>query len=353
MLTSKQQKLIRKYCLLPEFAHPTVWMGFLSAAIAVVLIMIDNVFLYNSTSAWIIGAEIFLPIVFYLGVVIYAVFSVIFGIRSKKWKELVQEVAVRTNFQPYTVEKFDEKINKYVPAGSMTYEESVETLSRHPSQVAERIHLELPSVKNLKRLILILPLVLQVVCFIPQFVHSYHAMEARTETAAAVLEQLDTTFSANGLKTSYDDPNEEYRSIGYEFRAYLPETEDYKSIYLSINVAEDGQIHNTWYFCDVNLNRTKEENLAMAAQSFEQLHALLMDSGVTFSTDAHTEVYALPDAFRTAFSEGSYTEEISLRNKDYDDTNVYYSYRAPSENPSVPYNTPEIYVMISTKSASR
>lgn len=336
MLTRKEEKLICKYCILPTFALPAFRMCFVSAPVAIVLLAIDGAFLHNFTDPLVIGAEIVLPMVFYMGVHIYAQFSYAFGTRSKRWEALVREIAVRSGFPGYIAEKYDDTTGQYGPEEQMTFEESIPLLMRNPEGVAALANVQVPSGKNLKRFILIMPIVLQIVCFIPQFISSAQAMDERREHATMVLEQLDAAFVPGCEKVIWDNPREMYQKSGYAFRAYLPETDGCERIYLWVTVEEDGQIDSIAYYCDVNVERTKDENLALAQQSFEKLHGMLIDSGVTGSTGAVTQIYEMPEELETAFRNGSYYEPIDCNDLWSDGecaARVYWSYEThPQED---------------------
>lgn len=353
MPTAKQKKIIYKYCLLPSFVPPAFLMPILSAVISLTLIAIDQVFLRGSTNITLILAEIMLPVFAYLCIGIYCVFAVLLGVRTKKWDALVHDVAARNHLQPCTVENFDQKTNQYVTKDTLSYEETVCALAGHPYDVAKLAGMKLPNIKHIRRIILLVPIILQILLFIPQLVVSYDAMEERKLHAGAILEQLHTAFTPIAKDVYYDDPKEGYSDAGYDFYAHLADRESDDNTYLHIEVDENGLIYDITYYGNIDVHRTKEENISNVRQGFAQLHSVLLTSGADLFSPAHYEVYDMSDKFWTEFTEGSYYKEITVSNESYDDTNVIYCYYTDTEAEYDENSKSYVSLIISTNYSKR
>lgn len=351
MPTPEQQKLIRKYCILPSLIAPSFVMPLITSAVALALIVTDQVFLRNSTNIDVLLAEIILPVIAYMALAIYCFSATLLGVRTKKWDALVHDIAARNHFQPYTIEDIDENTNRLVNRRTLSYEESLHILSGHPYDVAKLARMELPNVKRIRRMVLLIPLLLQILCFVPQLVVSYEAMEVRKSQAGAVLEQLNSAFIPIAEDVYYDDPQEGYSDTGYDFYAHAAGSQNDNRTYLHVTVEEDGLIYDITYNCDMDIRLTKEENMTKAREGFAQLHAALLASGVDLSSSALTEVYDMSDEFWTAFTEGSYYEEISMDNDTYNDALVLYCYHTEPEAEYDEYANSYVSLIIRTKDA--
>lgn len=338
MLTPEQQKLIRKLYVLPKLVAPSFLMIFGSIGVSVLLFIIDGAFLRNLNPSLLTIFLSCIASVFYGIFTLYAGLSGGTGLHSEKWRTLVTEVAARNYLMP-TTDSF--------------YEEKMAELCASPEAVAKLARMELPSVKRARSLLILIPLLLQVLVFAPQFIRSYQALNEQREATAAVIDQLNAAFSPVCEEIHYDDPRENYRYSRYSFYAYLPATEDIEDPYIWVVVDSDGRIHEVSYYFDVNIQLTKEENMAYAKQSFETLHKILVASGVSTSSKAQMEVYDLSDAFWTAFMDGTYYDEISIDSEEYDDAYLFYNYYTDPQEEFDEYTQPYISLRASTRYSKR
>ncbi len=337
MLMPDQQKLIRKYAILPQLIIPSFFLVFLGSAVAVVLITIDGAFLRNldmsTATIMLAGSGSF----FYGFFVLYILFVSFSSLRSEKWITLVKEVAARNGLTPYTDDQYEEKIK---------------ILCGQPAMVAELARVELPSFAQSLKWLIIIPITAQVLLFVPEFISSHNALEAQKDVVSHVLEQLDATYAPNCTDVRYSHPRDGFRHI-YNFYAYLNETEEHKASHINIAVDEDSRIHEISYYCDVDVHLSKEENIAHVKESFEKLHEMLVASGVTTSSKTTMDLYQLSDEFCNMFTEGSYYEEFILDNDDYDDAYVYYRYDTRSEEEYTDYARSYVSLHLSTKYSLR
>lgn len=177
-------------------------------------------------------------------------------------------------------------------------------------------------------------------------VDSWTILEAKKDCAAAVIQQLDETFSQSFSNTSYDDPHEDYQRAGYHYIAWLPKTENFENIHMTVTVSNSGKIEDISYWCDVNVNLSKEENMAAAKQGIEKLHEVLLAANPPFVSDAQTEIFDFSDEFWTAFCEGSYYEEISMDEAVNENTYVSYQYYTRPEDQYEEYPHSDVALFI-------
>lgn len=203
------------------------------------------------------------PTIFYLPVGLYVCFGLLHSLRhSTQWLNIVHKVAESNG------------ITEQSAPGS--YDTTIIGLRFHPEAIAAWTQIKPSSIKRRQALILLGPVLLQILLFAPHMVDSWTILEAKKNCASAVIQQLDETFSQSFLNTSYDDPHEDYQRAGYHYIARLPKTENFENIHITVTVSNSEKIEDISYWCDVNVNLSKEENMAAAKQGIEKLHEVLL-----------------------------------------------------------------------------
>lgn len=324
MSTPKQKRAIFKYYITQFLFLPCLLMIFISTGVSIVLITIDGALLHHLNPPLITILLPQLAAVFYGVLGIYSFLTAFYRERSKKWNSLIEEITANRYVSQYKFEKINDD----------------------PAAAAEFIHLDLAPAKKLGFLLLILPIILQILCFIPQLVISHNALEAQKDHAAAIIQQLEDTFAPHCESTLYNDPHEHYHSIGYDYCAYLPESDGIDNRSIKIRVGNDGKISGIAYRCDVNVHLTKDENITIVKETIQTLHALFLSSGLTTATAAPMEIDDLSPEFWTAFREGSYYEALDMDAKPDDQTTVSYCYDTREEDKFDQYYSPKVSLSI-------
>lgn len=367
MFTEQEKRLIKKYCLLPRVSIAFLIMALLIGFVWILLVMINDMVFK--------GDFYMLGLYAYLGVtIVYTVaFIVCFlipriGMRKEKWKQIVKKANVAMSNNDYSskisatlgtraagallnmsddnnVNKAGDALNAMAAVGTVaTVSQMTNEISKNAKLVASVSGVEIPKAKKYIISIILLPILLLTLVYIPQYMTSKQNTDAGIALASKSVYALQTSLKQDCDHVSIDDPKEEYSDNGYQVTGYLYDYEEPHNAYISVTVGNDGLINDVRYSVGIDLQVSKEKNLKKAELDLLKLNVMMNDSGVKALSYDLLEEYTLPEEFQSQFKSISYYEDLSFQK----DENMSVNYMTDSEEEYDEYS--ESYIYISIKS---
>lgn len=340
MLTAAEQKLIKRYYLLPLLGKKTLWTILVLSGEWIFLSMLDDLVFHNP-AAYTLGWIVYIALV--VGLVVfccYAYLSAVFGMRKPAWETIQKKRAAarkqaREHPDAGKAESGASAVAKgaaavavagqmvasglldgediasvaYGAGGAARYLEATSGIARNAARVAHDFGLELPDPKRAHRLMLAAVLVILALTYGVHFLGRMNAMSRDQELAAATLSQIERTFEGEGFYVVGAGSAEEHDSNGYSIYGNLFEMGD-DTTRVGLVVDNDGVVQEVAYTLDINPELSLEENLAQAEEHLARLQAAVAKLDVPFEEPGLAAQIALPEAFTKAFLAGTIYEDI-------------------------------------------
>ena len=153
-----------------------------------------------------------------------------------------------------------------------------------------------------------------------------------------------------------DDPLEHRQDSGYRVSGNITNVDGDIIANVSVETNELGAVDSVIYNADVDINRTPEENLAFAEETFSRFHAALADvdlqaEGIELLDTGLVQTPTLPEEFRDAFLAGDYYTAIDT---DLDDTGTLRAWALFDTDPEEEfdeYSMPQISIFLVAKNS--
>lgn len=375
MLTEREEKLIQKYCLFPQIAITALIMALVLGAPFILLEMIDDLVFHDSeTLFW--GLYVYLGfVVVYLVLYCYCTLRTKLGMRKEEWQELQRRLSVRQSQSDYSgavagslamgatgrlMQKSQNKtvrgvgtaaevagaIGAVATAGAMNAE-----IARNAEAMAEAYGVAVPKAKKLRLALVLVPLLVLIGAYIPQYVQANAAMQQNTLIVSQRLEAVSTALEPVCEYLSVDDPAERYQDYGYRIIGYLRGMyTNTEKCYIYISFDASGVIESISYDEEIDITLSPEENLSRLEKDFETLHrALQKAADFPLKSPELLTVYQLSDEFKEAFLTGTYYQSLQF-SADVGNSRVYWDFETESEEEFDDYTDPRVYLYSSCQS---
>ncbi len=368
-LSEKEEKLVRKYNLLPQVAAASLIMDFVMCGVWLILVMVDDI-VFDNRTFFSMGLYVFLAIVvFYLLIFLYSMFVTRFGMSARAWKELVQKLDVWQDNGDYTGlvagavglgaagrilgeygKGAAKKIGKGLEAAGavgaigITVGMNWEMLS-NARRVASVCNIQIPKAKKYVIPLVLVPLALLVGLYIPEYADSMRVVKEEKQLAAETVYHLQEEFEKTCYYVSADDPFEEYQDYGYSVYGYLYDFDEQRS-YLSVRVGNDGLVTEVIYHVELDIQKSKQENMALLEKDLKRLYGLLSEADVRAASEDLLREYALPEDFMETLAAGSYYDEINIKEEGQDGSSIYFSYVTEPEEEYDEYSASYVSISI-------
>lgn len=370
MLTDREEKLIVRYCRRPRIAITAVIMALVLGVPFILLEMLDDIVFYHEGFTP-FGLYVYLAfVVVYLFLFCFCTLSTRFGMRKAEWAELACRRTVSQRQSDYSgaaagslamgaagrmMQKSSRKgvrtagtaaevagaIGAVTTAGAMLAE-----LAANAEAMAEAYHVPVPDTKKLRLALILIPLVVLIGVYIPQYVE---ANEVKQQNAALVAERIGNISAALDpvCEAIYaDDPTERYQSYGYRVSGYLRGmlTDD-ERCYAYVSLTKTGEIESVSYDEEIDLSLSPEENLSRVEKDFETLSRALRKTTAPAESSELLTACQLSQEFREAFLSGTYYDEIYL-SETVGALRIICSFQTDPEEEFDEYTRPYIYLYV-------
>lgn len=342
MLTEAEQRLIRKYYLLPQLGRKGIFAILALSAECIVLNMLDDLVFHNPQPPYLAGWIAYFALVIALTVFCcYAYLSAAYGMRKPAWKTIerkraaarkqVREQAKAASDEEGTsraaltaaagvaaagrvladgvLDAADVASASYSATGVARYAEATAGISRDAARAAHDLGVELPNPKRVSALILLGVLAVLALTYGVHFLGRMGAMGEDQQRAASTLSSIERTFEDEGFYVVGAGSAEEHDPDGYSIYGNLIEMGD-DGTRVGLRVDNEGVVYEVSYTLDINPELSLEENLAKAEDDLARLQAAVAKLDVPFEQPGLAAQIALPEAFKDAFLAGTLYEDI-------------------------------------------
>lgn len=207
----------------------------------------------------------------------------------------------------------------------------------------------IPSVKKQVIALAVVPAIVLLGVYIPQFVQGNNELQVRKAAAAEQLAIAQDALEPVCERVAADDPYESYHDYGYRIIGYLRANDlGAQAAYVYLSFDADGMLTDVDYISQIDPEASLADNLARAEQDIATLCAPLNGLDISVATPGLLAPRSLSDEFKQAFLAGSLYEEISIKTED-ESIKSYYTFDTEAAEEFDEYTHPEIRLMLSAK----
>lgn len=372
-LSEQEKKRIQRYCTYPKIAAAALIMAFVSCLLMLPLQMINDIAFHQKEFQ---AAGMYTAIALTaieLAIFCYCALAPRFGMQGKQWKELQNRLAVAQTNKDRSAEvagvlaaqaagrllkDSDNDVARNLGgaaeiAGAVgavaTAADVLAETSSNAEAMANAYGVAIPSAKKQIIALVVVPIIVLLGVYIPQFAQGNSELQARKATAAEQLAIAQDALEPVCVRVAADDPYESYHDYGYRIIGYLRDNDlDTQAAYVYLSFDADGMLTDVDYTSQIDPKASLEDNLARAEQDIATLCAPLNGLDISVAAPDLLETCRLSDEFKQAFLAGSLYEEISLKTED-DPIRSYYAFDTDPEEEFDEYTHPEISLMLSAK----
>ena len=199
----------------------------------------------------------------------------------------------------------------------LTAEDILSETSTNAEAMAGAYGVPVPNVRRWRVALVVLPIVIAIGAYVPQYAQASRELDARVASAAEWIGVARDALAGTCARVSADDPRERYKDYGYRVIGYLRESEDdVQESYVYLDFDDEGTLTDVSYCMGVDVSATLEESLGQAMRDIAELGAALDGLDVPTSNAGLLAVPRVPDDFREAFLAGSPYESIRVYSDD-------------------------------------
>lgn len=346
MLSARDAKLVKRYYLLPKAAWYSLVALFLTGALAILLVMIDNIGLGSKGFGDLQLIAMAALMIAESATCIACGVAARRGLGSAHWQELEREAiggnasigtnpAVAGGIGVAAAGRLVDTLDnddlvalstglEITGAAMATYGffDTMRRMSRAAAAVA-RVHgMELPGLGRTRLLVIGLPLLLLTLSFAPRLIDSAAQSSASQEASARTIQAFNAALEPVCSYTLADDPLAHHKDSGYRVSGNITDEDGDIVASVSVETDERGAVDSVVYNADVDIARTPEENLAFTEECFARFYEAISSvnveaQGIELLDTGLVNAPVLPDQFRQAFLTGDYYTAIDT---DPDDT---------------------------------
>ena len=370
-LTEQEKKRIQRYCTYPKIAAAALVMSFVACLLMLPLQMVNDIAFHQKEFQ---AAGIYTAIALTaieLAIFCYCALAPRFGMQGKQWKELQSRLAVaQTNKDRSAgvagvlaaqaagrlLKDSDNDIARNLGgaaeiAGAVgavaTAADVLAETSSNAEAMASAYGIAIPSAKKQIIALVVVPVIVLLGSYIPQFIQGSSELQARKAAAAEQLAIAQDALEPVCERIVADDPYESYHDYGYRIIGYLRDL-DAQAAYVYLSFDADGMLTDVDYTSQIDPEASFEDNLARVEQDIATLCAPLNGLDISVAAPGLLMPCSLSDEFKQAFLAGSLYEGISIKTEDKS-IKSYYTFDTDPEDEFDEYTHPEISLMLSAK----
>ena len=372
-LTEQEKKRIQRYCTYPKIAAAALVMSFVACLLMLPLQMINDIAFHQKEFQ---AAGIYTAIALTaieLAIFCYCALAPRFGMQSKQWKELQSRLAVAQTNKDRSAEvagvlaaqaagrllkDSDNDIARNLGGGAeiagavgavATAADVLAETSSNAEAMATAYGVTIPSAKKQIIALAVVPVIVLLDVYVPQFVQGNSELQARKATAAEQLAITQKALEPVCERIVADDPYESYHDYGYRIIGYLRDNDlGSQAAYVYLSFDADGTLTDVDYTSQIDPEANFEDNLARVEQDIATLCAPLNGLDISVAAPGLLMPCSLSDEFKQAFLAGSLYEGISIKTEDKS-IKSYYTFETDPEDEFDEYTHPEISLMLSAK----
>lgn len=372
-LTEQEKKRIQRYCTYPQIAATALVMSFVACLLMLPLQMINDIAFHQKEFQ---PAGIYTAIaltVIELVIFCYCALAPRFGMQGRQWKELQSRLAVAQTNKDRSAEvagvlatqaasrllkNSDNDVARNLGgaaeiAGAVgavaTAADVLAETSSNAEAMANAYGMTIPSVKKQVIALAVVPTIVLLGVYIPQFVQGNNELQVRKAAAAEQLAIAQDALEPVCERVAADDPYESYHDYGYRIIGYLRDNDlGAQAAYVYLSFDADGMLTDVDYTSQIDPEASLADNLARAEQDIATLCTPLNGLDISVAAPGLLTPCSLSDEFKQAFLAGSLYEEISIKTED-ESIKSYYTFDTEPKEEFDEYTHPEIRLMLSAK----
>ncbi len=348
MNMENKRMLLAKIYIIPSLIKSLMISIFLSSGLLCILLMIQR-FIFNDIDINYYGLLIYALIVIaclILTMMMYAYLQTLS--KEEEWYHLINEgIAVIKDGEYSQSAIYDHGpliVGKYVALRDKGHFEAkkgffhiISDRKAEAALLALLLGDEIPKVQKYKLLFMVAPLCLLLISFIPTYIQSYAKLQDQKEILSSSLDKISSVFETECDYVYSDDPNDAYYS--YYVSGYLEDDDHHDYAYVNVSLNKEGVIDGVSYSIDIDVNKSKEENLQLAENTLDLFNSLLQRIDVKAVNEEMLKEHELSDSFVEWFLSASYYESedfmindqmmisyYSTSLEEYDDYGISYIY---------------------------
>ena len=372
-VSKQEKKRIQRYCIYPKIAFAALVMAFVACLLMLPLQMINDIAFHQKEfqPAGIYAAIALTAIE--LAIFCYCALAPRFGMRGKQWKELQSRLAVAQTNKDRSADvasvlaaqaagrllkDSDNDVARNLGgaaeiAGAVgavaTAADVLAETSSNAEAMANAYGVTIPSAKKQIIALIVVPVIVLLGAYIPQYIQGSSELQARKAAAAEQLTIAQDALEPVCERIAADDPYESYHDYGYRTIGYLRDNDlGSQAAYVYLSFDADGMLTSVDYTSQINPVASLEDNLARVEQDIATLCAPLNGLDISVATPDLLTPCSLSDEFKQAFLAGSLYEEISIKTED-ESIKSYYTFETEPEEEFDEYTHPEIRLILSAK----
>lgn len=372
-VSEQEKKRIQRYCIYPKIAAAALVMAFVACLLMLPLQMVNDIAFHQKEFQ---AAGIYTAIALTaieLAIFCYCALAPRFGMQSKQWKELQSRLAVAQTNKDRSAEvagvlaaqaagrllkDSDNDIARNLGGGAeiagavgavATAADVLAETSSNAEAMATAYGVTIPSAKKQIIALAVVPVIVLLGVYVPQFVQGNSELQARKATAAEQLAITQKALEPVCERIAADDPYESYHDYGYRIIGYLRDNDlGAQAAYVYLSFDADGTLTDVDYTSQIDPEASFEDNLARVEQDIATLCAPLNGLDISVAAPGLLMPCSLSDEFKQAFLAGSLYEGISIKTEDKS-IKSYYTFDTDPEDEFDEYTRPEISLMLSAK----
>ena len=219
-----------------------------------------------------------------------------------------------------------------------------ETLSDALRSVVEK---KLPDIKKQLIAFAVIPILIVVGTYIPQYIKGKQAMDQRIAASAKQVEIVKKALDPVCVRVHADNPNESRSRSSYTVMGYLRDSGG-TDCYVHVQVNNSGTIINISYVEGVDINKSLEENLMQAEKDFATLQKSFENLNVSVSNPEILSYQAIPQQFKDEFLNGTFYKSFRFYDQDAP-ISLSCSFDTYTEVQFDEYTRPKIYFFLGSK----
>lgn len=318
-LTRQEERRLRRYYVLANLSAPALMSGVLIPFVVIGLIILDEVVLGGDCPVFYPALMIVLSLSLMLLFVVCGL-VIRYGTRGKCWDIIEEKLAALEAAAPPAAA---------IPSGKRR-KKKVDQLE----QAARRWGIRIPHTKLWNSMVFMVPLLIILLAFAPELMHSYRDSQQTFALVTQTTEQVAQAFEAAGYKVHR--PATDHAST----RTYRIDCSGDAETRLSILLNTQGQADQLQFYMDVQ-EASPEENIRLLNQFVSESFSILLGTGAPITIPQPENYVPMPEELSAPYRDARFLEEtisnrqlIPMEQKQLKLSFSYYYHAPDSENPS-------------------
>ena len=227
------------------------------------------------------------------------------------------------------------------------YKHMLSEAGSNAENMAHAYRIPIPDIKKQLIAFAVIPILIVVGTYIPQYIKGKQAMDQRIAASAKQVEIVKKALEPVCVRVHADNPNESRSRSSYTVMGYLRDS-GATDCYVHVQVNNSGTIINISYVEGVDINKSLEENLMQTEKDFATLQKSFENLNVSVSNPEILSYQAIPQQFKDEFLNGTFYKSFRFYDQDAP-ISLSCSFDTETEDQFDEYTRPKIYFFLGSK----